>query len=85
MISRSEAIEALNQHSYETGYDYDMSVELINELPALDLAPVVHARWITVKLAGKVHALKCSACNNCDNPSKVPGNYCWFCGGKDGW
>ena len=44
-ISRSAAIEALNQHSYETSYDYDKTVELLNELPALDVAP----KWISVE------------------------------------
>lgn len=43
-ISRSMAIEALDQHSYETGRDYDKTVELLSDLPALDVAPVVHAR-----------------------------------------
>ena len=81
-ISRNAAIEALNQHSYETSRDYDKTVELLNELPALDVAPVVHARWIPITLYGKEHAIKCSACNNCDNPSKVPGRYCWQCGAR---
>lgn len=54
----------------------------VEQLPALDVAPVVHARWIPIKLYGEDHAIKCSACNNCDNPSKVPGRYCWQCGAK---
>lgn len=181
-ISRSAAIEALNQHSYETSYDYDKTVELLSDLPAVKIdgdtsdgyhtfnelydhraklfsvivrdhselcwksklhhdgtmydgmfivgintpqgqasyhydidpywdmfrckemerapewdghtpeeainriaaldAPVVHARWIPIKLYGRDHAIKCSACNNCDNPSKVPGRYCWQCGAR---
>lgn len=56
--------------------------ERFKELPALDVAPVVHARWIPIELYGGVHAIKCSACNNCDNPSKVPGRYCWQCGAR---
>lgn len=43
-ISRSAAIEALDQHSYETSCDYDKTVELLNELPALDVAPVVRCK-----------------------------------------
>lgn len=54
----------------------------IKDIPALDAAPVVHARWIPIKLYGGDHAIKCSACNNCDNPSKVPGRYCWQCGAQ---
>lgn len=81
-ISRSAAIEALDQHSYETSRDYEMTVELLKEVPAIDVVPVVHARWIPIKLYGGDHAIKCSACNNCDNPSKVPGRYCWQCGAR---
>ena len=43
-ISRSAAIEALDQHSFENGYDYYKTVELLSELPALDLAPVVRCK-----------------------------------------
>lgn len=81
-ISRSAAIEALDQHSYETISDYDKTVELLNELPALDVAPVVHARWIVKRMAGNIIALQCSNCENFDNPSKVRGNYCWNCGAR---
>lgn len=45
-ISRSAAIEALNQHSYETISDYDKTVELLNEIPAIDAVPLVHEHWI---------------------------------------
>lgn len=81
-ISRSAAIEALNQHSYETISDYDKTVELLNELPVLDVVPVVHARWIAIRMAGERVAIQCSACKNYDNPSKVRGNYCWNCGAR---
>lgn len=47
LISRSAAIEALNQHSYETSRDYDKTVELLNELPALNVAPVVRCKECT--------------------------------------
>ena len=45
-ISRSAAIEALNQHSYESFSDYNTTVELLNELPSIDAVSVVHGRWI---------------------------------------
>ncbi len=43
-ISRSAAIEALNQHSYETFSDYNTTVELLNELPSIDAVPVVRCK-----------------------------------------
>lgn len=56
--------------------------ERFKELPALDVAPVVHARWIVKRMAGNTIALQCSACENYDNPSKVRGNFCWNCGAR---
>lgn len=83
-ISRSAVLEIFERNSIT-----DLIVvgnktvkQHIYDAPALDVAPVVHARWIPIMLYGGVHAIKCSACNNCDNPSKVPGNYCWQCGAK---
>lgn len=66
-ISRSAAIEALNQHSYETSRDYDKTVELLNELPALDAAPVVHARWGEAEIVGYdgirvIYGFPCGRC-----------------------
>lgn len=44
LISRSAAIEVLDQHSYETSRDYEKTVELLNEIPALDAVPVVRCK-----------------------------------------
>lgn len=62
-ISRSAAIEALNQHSYETSRDYDKTVELLNELPALDVAPVVRCKdckhWGMLEGPPETEHIKC--------------------------
>lgn len=87
LISRSAAIEALDQHSYENGSDYDKTVELLNELPAVDAVPVVHARWIysgEVDEDGNCEA-NCSRCgagdkHRADLKDAVP--YCWKCGAR---
>ena len=67
---------------YESYVRFDRVISAIENAPALDVAPVVHARWIPIKLYGGDHAIKCSACNYCDNPSKVLGRYCWQCGAR---
>ena len=47
------------------------------------LEPVRHGHWIKVLGGnGLVSTIRCSECDNCDNPSYIPGNYCWFCGAK---
>ena len=85
-ISRSAVIDRIAEFLGPKGLDeWEVMVairDIIENAPALDVAPVVHARWIPIKLYGGDHAIKCSACNNCDNPSKVPGRYCWQCGAR---
>lgn len=61
LISRSAVIEALDQHSYENGSDYEKTVELLNEIPAVDAVPVVRCkdckRW--KPCAGATEHVKC--------------------------
>lgn len=84
-ISRSAVLKIMENDLLLHESEVEIVEEIctrVRELPALDVAPVVHARWIPIKLYGVDHAIKCSACNNCDNPSKVPGRYCWQCGAR---
>lgn len=85
-ISMSDALDAVYNMDVSDCANAEEAVgkiyQAIGNLPNLDVAPVVHARWIPIELYGGVHAIKCSACNNCDNPSKVPGRYCWQCGAR---
>lgn len=57
LISRSAAMEAINQHSYETAYDWEKTQDILNELPAVDAVPVVHGRWDEFE-----NTIVCSAC-----------------------
>ena len=76
LISRSAAIKALNQHSYENSSDYDTTVEFLNELPSIDVAPVVHAYWKynTFMWENDWH------CSHCDGWVNKPTKYCPSCG-----
>lgn len=86
-ISRSAVLAMMDRH-IEMALDDEMHhamcwvAECIKETPTLDVAPVVHARWIVKRMAGNTIALQCSACENYDNPSKVRGNFCWNCGAR---
>jgi hypothetical protein len=93
-ISRSAAIADLREWLYgspddefQEGFDSALlgAIDRLgneNINPALDVAPVVHARWIVKRMAGNLIALQCSSCENYDNPSKVRGNFCWNCGAR---
>ena len=58
-------------------------VDAICNSTPIDVAPVVHGHWIKVSGGnGLVYTIRCSECDNFDNPSYILGNYCWFCGAK---
>ena len=97
-ISRSAVLDALeaekarlmeqNEGSWPfTGKILTRAVDTVHEfvkdLPALDVAPVVHAHWIkTSGSDGFVSTLRCSKCGNAENSTYIPGNFCWFCGAR---
>lgn len=93
-ISRSELITFVKEKYHDIvagGYPYNIVawdlVRIIENFPALDVAPVVHARWI---YSGEVDENgNCeSNCSHCDAGDAhrpdlrdaVP--YCWKCGAR---
>lgn len=101
LISRAAAIEYLMTNMGwhdEDGYEVDdadekhaIIADLVNGIPAVDAAPVVHGRWITypecLGYDGAYHDehIVCSAChsvwNIIDNDT-LRFNYCPACGAK---
>lgn len=85
-ISLSDALDTIYNFDTSDCADVDDVVgriyEAVGAIPDADVAPVVHARWIPIRMAGERVAIQCSACKNYDNPSSVRGNYCWNCGAK---
>lgn len=66
---------------------YNSIIKAIETEPAIDVAPVVHARWVysdTADADNNIDAY-CSHCDAGDTHSvekmhKVP--YCWYCGAR---
>lgn len=88
-ISRSAALEMMDKYIDMAGEDDQMHhamcvvAEGIKDLPALDVALVVHEHWIkTFGSDGFVSTLRCSKCGNAENSTYIPGNFCWFCGAR---
>lgn len=80
-ISREAALKAL----FAPGMCYaPMQLQIIKDLPAADVAPVVHGRWVSV--AGKRDRI-CSRCmhnepyKNADDDAEVF-EFCPHCGAK---
>ena len=70
----------VNGNPYIADWRFD---EMIEKLPAADVAPVRHARWLEVRekrLFGE-HYFLCSNCKS-RNGLMIPFNYCNNCGCK---
>ena len=72
-IPRSEAINELRHRCYPCGE----GIEAINAIPAADVVPVVHGRWVF----GGDGCVICSRCNE-EESNDNHRNYCPNCGAK---
>lgn len=83
-IERSAAIEAA-KHAWAKGLEPSQYIEA---LPATDVAPVVHGRWIHSRYedcSEQFEIVKCSQCNHEAYAMALyvhGGNYCPNCGAK---
>lgn len=58
------------------------AIDMIEDAPAADVAPVVHGRWIEKKTAVGRY-FECSNCGAHENKhTAIKGYYCWRCGAK---
>ena len=56
---------------------WDDAMDIVDELPAVDATPVVHAKWILIQNGLGV----CSACNRSDHIDSLAA-YCRYCGAR---
>ena len=56
--------------------------ELLNTIPAADVAPVRHGRWIAQPLDFDLCGVAYYQCSECGKEQQTPSNYCQFCGAK---
>ena len=82
LISRAAAIAAFDDERVDRYYG-DVSpesvIKVIESIPTVDVAPVVHGRWIDIPDKSEWDQKMCSVCGNyfcCQN------NYCPNCGAK---
>lgn len=74
-IERSAAIRALTLHDCDSADDKIV----IRDIPAADVAPVVHGRWRWVCELG---FNDCYICSECGKIAMNDSNYCPNCGAK---
>lgn len=84
LISRAAAIQIAERYGCNNGAALghhsgaaDCIASEIATLPAMDAAPVVHARWILIQNGSGV----CSACNCSDHIDSLAA-YCRYCGAR---
>ena len=83
-IKREEAIEAV-KHAWAKGLEPSQHIEII---PASDVAPVRHGRWIYIRKGYEEY--ECSVCHGMDSNCSdyyadhvvTEQEYCPFCGAK---
>ena len=64
------------------GQGWDDALCSIEHIPAADVAPVVHGRWIEKKSAVGRY-FECSNCSAHENKhTAIKGYYCWRCGAR---
>lgn len=78
-IGREEAILAV-RHSWAKGLE---PTQYIEQIPAADVAPVVHGRWIEKTAHDRRRYFECSNCGKQENKhTAIRGGFCWNCGAK---
>ena len=62
---------------------FEKAAPMLEKLPAADVAPVVHGRWMYEKTEGGFHIWRCSRYGRGmnDNPEGID-LYCYHCGAK---
>lgn len=101
LISRAAAVESLGECPYnwndwpeeiQAVDDWESHKKALEELPAVDAAPIVHAEW--VKENDRVNHWHCSNCDNAFGQVVYFYKFCPFCGAAttvkdqsedDGW
>lgn len=75
--------EAANLAFAEQGFDWDKAKQALASVPAADVAPVVHGRWIEKTVPEGCRYFECSNCGAHENRhTAIKGYYCWRCGAK---
>lgn len=78
-IKAKDVIEAIKGHTWDDDNDKKLAIEIVQNTPSADTAPIIHAHWETVP--ERVGRLTCSHCGGAVAYVIGP-HYCPFCGAK---
>lgn len=71
----TDVLERASEIYYIAGFSYEHVIEILDNIPAADVAPVVHGRW-------KRYGRNLGECSNCGEIVNIRYNYCPNCGAK---
>lgn len=71
----TDVLERASEIYYIAGYSYEHVIEILDDIPAADVAPVRHGRW-------KRYRKNLGECSECGEVVSVRNNYCPHCGAK---
>lgn len=87
-IRREVAIQKIRDTDYDVvhrdgdnGFSFLTVVRVLHEVPAADVAPLVHGKWKRIDYKPYGHDYVCSACNQLSGRAR---HYCPDCGAKMG-
>ena len=67
----------------EAAYCFRDCIDLLDSIPAADVAPVVHGRWIEKTAHDRRQYFECSNCGKQENKhTAIRGGFCLNCGAK---
>ena len=77
--------EAANLALAEQGFDWDKAKQALASVPAADVVPVVHGKWIKRGYVCGDYEWECSACHETEWKGLSGADvmrFCMFCGAK---
>lgn len=77
--------EAANLALAEQGFDWDKAKQALASVPAADVAPVVHGKWIKRGYVCGDYEWECSACHETEWRGLSGADvmrFCMFCGAR---
>lgn len=89
-VPREEVIKILEKYDLSAGSTLgchsgaiECAISAIEMLPAADVAPVVHGRWIEKTAHDRRRYFECFNCGKQENKhTAIRGGFCWNCGAK---
>lgn len=80
----TDVLERASEIYYIAGFSYEHVIEILDDIPATDVAPVVHGRWIyhLDDLFPNDSTQECSYCHAEESLTLYNENYCPNCGAK---